>query len=196
MSTNPLSSASNDPVDVRRLVDPVSLTHQGYTLVLARLSGEATTKIYLNVRAPNADADHDLQRYSGWQEVALWQSGSRPSPSGVPQTLRIAGLSLVSAPSNVTTPTPADAPFRVVSDGKYLSILRPSSSGSLYLNRFILLPVKGADTDADEGVEAPTTYTLSPVWEVRYERSGLRETPAGPRDALGYRGVDGLPFVD
>lgn len=196
MSANALICATSDPVDVRRLIDPVSITHQGYTLVLARLSGEVMTKVYLNVRAANADVDHDLQTFSGWQEVSLWQSGNHPSPSGIPQTLRIAGLSLVSAPPSVTTPTPADAPFRAISDGKYISILRPSTSGSLYLNRFLLLPVTGDDTDADEGVAAPASYTLSPVWEVRYERSGLRDTPAGPRDALGYRDVDGIPFVE
>ena len=41
-----------------------------------------------------------------------------------------------------------------------------------------------------------TTYTLSPVWEVRFARSHNEDVPADKSDKPDYRDPDGTPFLE
>jgi len=188
--TNSTSLAVTTDVQAE-LIDCVSVRYDGTVLLFARLPG-AVSAIYYNARLPTVTAGA-RQQFIGWKRLDLAQA----APAGdLPQLVRVAGMSLITAPPLVTVPSPADAPFRVVSDEKYIYVFRVSTHGTLYLNRFLVMPVSGPDPDADRGKSPPIEYELEPIWESRYERSGLRDTPAGPKDTLGVRDMTGHPFIE
>ena len=88
------------------------------------------------------------------------------------------------------TMVPSTAPFRVVTDQSYISVVQQSLKGSLYVNRFRLLKTKSG-TDQKTNI-----YTLSPAWEVRYTRSRKEDVPADKSDTQEYLDPDGLPFLE
>ncbi len=79
----------------------------------------------------------------------------------------------------------ADAPFQVSCDNHHVYVFRQSLDATLLVDRFVL-----------SGSE------LSATRELRYRRSRRRTRPAptkgdtGSKDSLGYRDMDGKPFVE
>ncbi|WP_019864259.1 LamG-like jellyroll fold domain-containing protein [Methylovulum miyakonense] len=175
-----------------RLVDPVSVSFEGKVVLLARAAKQSVNMIYYNVstNAPVQDGDAG---FVGWESIDLTQIGVSLDSASTP--LRVSGMGLISAPPTFE-PALADAPFCAVSDNRYIYLFRLSTVGTLYLNRFLLVSVSASDSRADAGGEPQANFELQPAWEVRYRRSGLRDTPAGPQDTLGYRGMTGDPFIE
>ena len=183
------------------LTDATSLRVEGAVIVFARQAATPTTAIYYNVRLPSARVDADQAPYAGWQQLDLSESDAAPDTDGtaIPALLRVAGMDLITVDAAAAVPAPANAAFRVVSDGTYVSIFRPSTHGTLYVNRFIKLETPAPNPAAGRDPSAPSTvtsYTLVPAWEVRYQRSSLRDTPASSADTLGHRDMLGYPFVE
>lgn len=181
------------PETIVQLADPVTVRYQGLVIVFARVPGQPLNTLYYNVRVSSVVASGE-QDFLGWDSFDLSQTTTKVG--ALPQLLRIAGMGLISVPPLVNTPSPADASFRIISDDKFLYLFRVSTNNTLYLDRFVLIQTSGADPNADEGQVVPPQYNLDPIWEVRYQRSGLLDTPAGPKDSLSYRDVNGDPFIE
>ena len=182
-----------------QLVDPVSVRYQSVVVIFARAAGQAAAKLYYNIRVESATDESDYGAFTGWYELDLTQTtGSAPIGGyQLPAQLRVMSMSLVTVSPVATTPTPANAPFRVVSDDKYLYVYRLSADGTLYLNRFVLIEAPAQpDIPGRSSEPTSTQYVMQPVWELRYQRSGLRDTPAGPDDVLAYRDMNGRPFLE
>ncbi|MFZ2450024.1 MAG: LamG-like jellyroll fold domain-containing protein [Methylovulum miyakonense] len=174
------------------LVDPVSVSFEGKVVLLARAAQQSVNMIYYNVSTSATVQDGDAE-FVGWESIDLTQIGVSLDSASTP--LRVSGMGLISAPPTFG-PALADAPFCAVSDNRYIYLFRLSTVGTLYLNRFLLVSVSASDSGADAGGEPQASFELQPAWEVRYRRSGLRDTPAGPQDTLGYRGMTGDPFIE
>jgi len=105
--------------------------------------------------------------WNGWYRYSLpgaaaqqpvgadWQ---RQQPTA---EIRLAGMDLLTVPPVATSPTPADASFQLTSDGQYLVLARPSTTGSVYLNRLV---IQGWSEEVG-GVEY-ARYGLEVAWEV------------------------------
>src|SRR5262249_1435941 len=115
----------------------------------------------------------------------------------LPQELRVMSMSLIGVSPVATTPKPANAPFRVVSDDKYLYVFRASTDGTLYLNRFVLIQTPAQpEIPGRTSSQVSAHFVMQAAWELRYQRSRLRDTPAGPDDILAYRDMNGKPFIE
>ncbi|WP_103339708.1 LamG domain-containing protein [Amycolatopsis sp. CA-126428] len=174
------------------LIDPVSITVRGTVLLFARQKWVGVHTLYFNVLAVGAPTGSPAE-WLGWNELPMVEAGhaddpSRQSADREPQ-LRLCGADLITVPPIAAKPAPADAPFRVVTDGDYVSVFRRSKTGSLYLDRFILVETQAA-------ADGSGTWALRRAWEVRYQRSGRRDVPAGPGDTLGSRNLVGEPFLE
>ncbi|XOZ34485.1 LamG-like jellyroll fold domain-containing protein [Halomonadaceae bacterium KBTZ08] len=101
-------------------------------------------------------------------------------------------MSIITLPENEENPycTAPALPFKVVSDQKHIILIRQSSRGTLLLNRFLL--TKTTSGPQNQG----TDYELTPVWEVRFERSGKQSVPADTNDPQSYLDGDGNPFLE
>lgn len=179
------------------LVDPVSVSFQGTVVVFARQAGVPVTQLYTNVRLPGSDSNSP-QEWAGWNPLPMTEPSrsditpSQPSADALP-LLRLGGMDLLTVDKVATTPTPADAPFRVVTDNRTISCFRQSINGSLYVDRFILVQVPGGGSANPSG---SSTWVLRRAWEVRYRRSELRDVPNGPRDTLDSSNLLGQPFLE
>lgn len=107
------------------------------------------------------------------------------------------------------------APFQVVSDGRYLLLFRQSVDET-HPDALFRLTGGGASGDAARTDYARTAYakvplvtntmlcdrfvqvgaTVKPVLEVRYQRSRSKTVPASSSDTLGTRDLDGDPFYE
>jgi hypothetical protein len=184
------------------LTDPVVVSFNGDVVVLARARGEATNKLYYNVRHNDPNAPDSNLEYSGWYEwdmatIASVEVGTAAAPVG----LRELGAGLVTVPSSAHAPQPADLPFTALSDERYIYIFRPSVNGTLYLDRCVLLQVPAPQEDnnqvrRDAGSTKPTRYQLERIWETRFRVSGKKDTPADETDVVGYRDMLGNPFIE
>src|SRR5919199_4674337 len=182
------------------LTDPVSISHGGTVLLFAGEAGEPVEHLYYNVRIAGTGPGDMAAQWGDWHLLELTEPvrGANPEePSADELPLhRLAGMDLVTVSPVATTPAPADAPFCVASDGKYVSCLRQSTAGTLYLDRFLLVETPAPVTDDRTEAAGATTYVLQRAWEVRYRRSGRRDAPDGPDDTLDYRDMLGLPFLE
>ncbi|WP_329109083.1 LamG domain-containing protein [Micromonospora sp. NBC_01699] len=107
------------------------------------------------------------------------------------------------------------APFQVVSDGRYLMLFRQSVHET-HPDALFRLTGGGASGDASRtdyvqvgGARVPVVSrtvlcdrfvqvgaTVKPVLEVRYRRSRSKTSPASGSDTLGTRDLDGNPFYE
>lgn len=160
----------------------VSITYQGVVLVFGRpveeTAGMAKSDIWFNVLGQNTDANDTVLDWAGFTRLDL-----------TPQVREI-GMSLITLERDSHTVTLSDTPFRVVTDQKYISVIQQSARGTLIVNRYRLL---SAQSGSNQKV---TTYTLSPVWEVRFARSHNEDVPADKSDKPDYRDPDGTPFLE
>lgn len=160
----------------------VSVTFQGVVLVFGRpvldAAGIAKTDIWFNVLGQNTDANDTVLDWAGFTKLDMTRQ------------VREVGMSLITLDRDSHTVTPSDTPFRVVTDQKYISIIQQSARGTLIVNRYRLL---SAQSGSNQKV---TTYTLSPVWEVRFARSHNEDVPADKSDKPDYRDPDGKPFLE
>ena len=180
------------------LIDPVTVTFQGTLVLFARQSGVPVTQLYTNVRVAGAQAG-STQEWSGWNPLPMAEP-SRTSTPGQPSAdklplLRLGGMNLLTVDEVAATPSPADAPFRVVTDSRTICCFRQSTHGTLYVDRFILVQVPGDGTGNGNSASAPS-WEMRRVWEVRYRRSELRDVPNGRRDTLDSRNLLGEPFLE
>ncbi len=196
MSAPTLSWPSTNCNDIP-LVDPVSVTVEGNVLLLARQDATTVDTLYYNVR-PAGQQLGVAGQWAGWRPLPMAEAShtttpDTPSADDTPQ-LRLAGMTLITVGPDATTPQPADAQFRVVTDGRYISCVRASTSGSLYVDRFMLVqqPVDSSQARADE----QASFVLQRVWETRYRRSEVRDVPAGTADSLGSRNMINEPFLE
>ncbi|MFD4636175.1 LamG domain-containing protein [Lentzea sp. NPDC058436] len=172
------------------LIDPVSVSVQGTIVLFAREAGRPADFLYYNVRPVDAEPGVTSQ-WAGWRALAMAEpvSGADAQP-----LLRLGGGSLVTVTPEVTLLSPADAPFRVVADDRYLVCFRQSASGSLYVDRFVLVQAPLDQEEARAGDS--TVLVLERAWETRYRRSENRDVPAGSGDALGATNMTGEPFLE
>lgn len=197
MPVSPPVWPSADCNDIR-LADPVAVTVEGTVVVFARQAEKPVDTLYYNVRVSGADSG-GAQEWAGWNELPL--AGRQPgqdtgrTADDEPQ-MRLAGMGLITVDSAATVPQPADAPFRVVTDGTYVSCIRQSTSGSLYVDRFVLVQIPRRSAHDSQEAQAPDAWRLERTWEVRYRRSERRDSPAGPGDTLGSRNMVDEPFLE
>ncbi|MEO6500435.1 MAG: LamG-like jellyroll fold domain-containing protein [Jatrophihabitantaceae bacterium] len=182
----------------KSLTAPQLVSHQGLLLAFAREVGCPTHTLYFQVLDPTQSSDASADPvWNGWYRSALpgapasqpagadWQ---REQPAA---ELRLAGMDLLTVTGSATSVAPADASFQITSDGQYLVLARPSASGSVYLNRLL---TQGWSEDVG-GVEY-ARYGLEVAWEVRYQRSGLRDVPLSDTDTLSALDLTGAPFLE
>lgn len=159
----------------------VSLTYMGQVVVFAQrdVTGDGAKDIYFNVLDLKATSSNDCFDWTGFKPVVFTEQ------------LRPVGMSLITLDETDSFHiTPADAPFRVASDEKYISIFRQSMDNTLYVNRFTLVSTASRrDPDVHE-------FSLQPAWEVRFERSGKEDVPANAKDTQGYLSPEGKPFLE
>jgi len=182
------------------LTDPVGVTYQGALVVFAREAGAKAATLYYNVLRPNVDPDAPGD-WVGWNLLPMLEPSHADSAPAQPTAdlqpmLRLGGLDLVTVPPVAASPDPADAAFRVVCDGKYITCFRLSSAGTLYADRFILVQVPVLSTSTPGPGSPATTWVLSRAWEVRYRRSGQRDAPAGSDDTLDTQNMLAEPFLE
>lgn len=144
-------------------------------------------------------------------EVPAVRSGGRAEVSG--------GVQLQSEDRDPFLSTTArlggQAPFQVVSDGRYLLLFRQSVD-EMHPDALFRLTGGGASGDAARtdyaqtaGAKVPLVTntmlcdrfvqvgaTVKPVLEVRYRRSRSKTVPASSSDTLGTRDLDGNPFYE
>jgi hypothetical protein len=176
------------------LADPVSVTVQGNVVLFARQAGVPVDLLYYNVRP----ADAGSGEWTGWRQVAMAEPARKTTPdtpsADAQPMLRLGGGSLITVSPEVAAPAPADAPFRVIADDRYVACFRQSDTGTLYVDRFVLVQ-EPLDTMQDRAGDGPV-FVLRRVWETRYRRSEVRDMPAGPGDALGATNMLDQPFQE
>lgn len=156
----------------------VSITFQGTVIVFGRPTSGVTTDIWFNVLGQNVEAnDTELD----------WEGFTRLEPSA---QVREVGMSLITLGRASHTLAPSATPFSIVTDQKYISVVQQSARGTLMVNRYRLLSAKSGSN------QKVTTYSLAPVWEVRFARSHNEDVPADKSDKPDYLDPDGKPFLE
>ncbi|VFQ46184.1 LamG-like jellyroll fold domain-containing protein [Desulfoluna butyratoxydans] len=159
----------------------VTLSYLGRVVVFGNrnTTDESSKEIFFNVLDLQATSENDAFDWTGFKPVVFTKQ------------LRPAGMSLITLDeSESLSISPAEAPFRVVSDEKYISIFRQSTYGTLYVNRFTLV---SSPSRRDPDV---TEFSLQPAWEVRFEKSGKEDVPANEKDIQAYLDPEGKPFLE
>jgi hypothetical protein len=187
-----LSLANDDYFDTN-LSDPVSVVLNNRVFVFAREAGVVTQTIYYRVRQEKVGVVGIFDEWSDWRALNLDETADNAI---VPPLLRVIGMDLITAPPVAVTSSPADAAFSVVVDAKYICVFRLSTRGTLLLNRFVVVEQPNEQSSQDETKNIYPTILLDPAWEVRYARSKKKDTPASPKDTLGYRDMDSQPFIE
>ncbi|MBN2975659.1 hypothetical protein [Pseudomonas lactucae] len=155
----------------------VSVNFQGVVVVFGReLAGKQA--IYFDVLGQDVDVNDDDLDWSGFTQVTFTEQ------------VRQVGMSLITVTCDASTLVPSTAPFRVVTDQKYISVIQQSRSGTLYVNRFRLLKNKSG-TD-----QKTTAYALTPAWEVRFARSHKEDVPADKSDKQDFLDPNAQPFLE
>lgn len=182
------------------LTAPLLVSHQGLLLAFAREVGTPTSCLYFQALDPQSMVSAATAAENGWngwyrysfpesppiQPVGTRWEGEQPAPQ-----LRLAGMDLLTVTPTATKVHPADASFQIVSDGEYLVCLRPSVQGTLYLNRLVLQKWDETIRGSEQA-----RYALESAWEVRYQRSGLRDVPLDDTDTQSYVDLTGAPFLE
>lgn len=170
--------AASAPVAKRSLKDVATVNHQGTVIAVARDAAPGATALYYNVLDLKVTTLRDGQEWTGFNKLDF------------PSELRPAGLGIVTVGNVKGAVLPAaDAPFKIVSDQRYVCVFQQSADNTLLLNRFMLKRL--ANPRGGEPIPI-----LEPVWEVRFQRSGKQDVPNGPRDSQSYLTPDGKPFIE
>lgn len=158
----------------------VSVTYMGKIIVIANGNSEEQSKdLFFNVLDLTTTSLSDADDWTGFRKVSFTNQ------------LRPAGMSIITLDEGASLSiTPADAPFRVVSDEKYLTIFRQSAYNTIYANRYTLISTPN-DRNPDR-----FEYSLQPAWEVRFERSGKEDVPANEKDTQSYLSPEKRPFLE
>lgn len=89
----------------------------------------------------------------------------------------------------------AQAPFQVLSDGKYIYLFRQALSGEdMQVDKIKNTPVVNNTLLVDRFILSGTV--LMPSREIRYQRSRHKTEPASAKDTLGPVGMDKKPFYE
>ncbi|MGR3375462.1 LamG-like jellyroll fold domain-containing protein [Salipiger abyssi] len=156
----------------------VSLNFQGLVVVFGRVAGSDSPDIYFNVLGPGTDPDSAALDWTGFTKLSF------------PDQVRQVGMGLITVLADAETMQPSTAPFRVVTDQKYISIVQQSARGTLYVNRFRLLKTGSGSN------QKTVSYALNPAWEVRFVRSHKQDVPLDKSDTQEYLDADGKPFLE
>jgi hypothetical protein len=181
------------------LCDPVMVSHQSRLVLMARERGAPTGTLYFQVLDPSdASAGDDFNAWNGWYRYRFPEAVVDSFPQnavemgqGADRELRLAGMDLLTVSPIAQAVVPADAAFRLVSDGTYLSVFRVSAGGTLLLNRLAVIARK-EDVDGEE----VQRFLIQAAWEVRFQRSGLRDVPMDDLDSQGFLDPVGDPFLE
>ncbi len=166
-----------------RYQDAKTCTFQGTVFAFARDTEMAFDaggdNIVFNVLNLQARSQSDAMDWSGFIPVTF------------PPSLRPAGISLieVDAAPLADVIAPAQQPFQVISDDTFIYVFRPSTAGTILVNR--MLPSSEFDSALGE-----QRFSLSPAWEVRFRDSGKVDIPANDKDILSFTNADGEPFLE
>ena len=184
-----------------QLVDPVTITHQGTLVVFALQASTPVNFLYYNVLIPNTAQSATVGDWQGWNYLPMTEpSGADQPPLQVSADqqpmLRVAGIDLVTVSPAATILTPADAAFRVITDGQYISCFRVSTLATLYVDRFVLIQSTLPATDPESSPSGQSVWNLQRAWEVRYRRSQRRDIPDGTQDTLDSRNMVDQPFLE
>lgn len=154
----------------------VSINFQGNVILFGRRADGQDEDIYYNVLGQGTQDDQPRLDWTGFSRIEFTQQ------------VRQVGMSIITLAQDGSTLMPSAAPFRVVTDQKFISIVQQSLKGTLYVNRFRLLK-------ASSGANQKTvSYTLAPAWEVRFARSGKEDVPADAADVQDFVAPGGTPF--
>jgi hypothetical protein len=108
-----------------------------------------------------------------------------PRPVVFPTDIRPAGMNLLAADTAAVqteqVPRSISGAFQVYSDGDYVYIFRASAYGTVYVNRFVLVP---------------GSTSLQPKWETRFQRSRKKDIPASGKDTVSFKDMDGQVFQE
>jgi hypothetical protein len=156
----------------------VSINFQGNVILFGRRADGQDSDIYYNVLGQGTQDNEPRLDWTGFSRLDFTRQ------------VRQVGMSIITLAQDGTTLAPSTAPFRVVTDQKYISIVQQSLKGTLYVNRFRLLK---SGSGANQKI---TSYSLAPAWEVRFARSGKEDVPADAADAQDFVGPGGAPFLE
>ncbi|RAL20040.1 hypothetical protein DL240_18940 [Lujinxingia litoralis] len=179
------------------LTEPVIVNLQNKLVAFAREKDTICDTIYFQVLDPGEAAENDEPpQWNGWYRYGFSQSArevihGQRLPNAARRELRLAGMDLLTLEAESVEASPADATFQVVVIDRYMLIFRPSTSGTLYVDQLMLSTTKVEGVDHKE----ESRYALSPAWEVRFQRSGVRDVPAGDTDTRGALDPAGSPFL-
>ncbi len=166
-------------MSIARFENLNSVVHQGITISFGTQEVNGAPALFYNVLGLNVESEEDSNDWTGFKQLAL------------PVCVRPAGMSLVSLPLEVAGVAADPAlPIRVVSDQRRISVLIPSTRGTVLLARYLLRKVSSGGRDQS------SDYELSPVWEVRFERSGKQSVADDRTDPQTYVTADGKPFLE
>jgi hypothetical protein len=201
MSSTPSGNWPSTDANGIQLVDPVTISHQGSLVVLAREAGKPVNFIYYNVLIPNTAQSATVGNWQGWNFLPMTEPSKADKPplqgsADEQPMLRVAGIDLVTVSPAATALSPADAPFRVISDGQYISCFRVSTLATLYVDRFVLIQTILPATDPEASPSGQSVWNLQRAWEVRYRRSQRRDVPDGTQDTLDSRNMVDQPFLE
>jgi large repetitive protein len=176
---------------------PALVEHDGKLVAFAWEEGEPVDRLYFRVLDPQDPeaATSGRAAWSGWfrhdfpERVAQLPHNQRQLREAPPPEVRLAGMDLLTVTPAAHHAEPAAAPFAVVSVDPYLHVFRQSAHGTLYLDRFRLV----ASTER-RGSREETVHRLERAWEVRYQRSRLRDVPASDTDTQSAVDMTGVPF--
>ena len=182
------------------LVDPVLIHHNGLLVLFARERAAAVDRLFFTVLDPARTSEGaDGSAWNGWYRHFFPESNDPEAPRNAAlqataraeRELRVAGMDIITVPPTASTVRPADAPFRVQSEGNFIAVWRQTAAGRLYLNRFVL--VSFSETVGEEKVDR---FRLEPSFEVRFRRSRLRDIPLDDTDTQSHRDALGAPFLE
>lgn len=165
---------------MQQFTDLVTVVHHGITVAFGYRQYKNKPTLFYNVLGLNVESNTDANDWTGFKKLAF-------APD-----FRPAGMNIITLPTDDDTPyfSAPKTPFRVISDQKHIILIRQSSRGTLLLNRFLLTQTTSGPQNQN------TDYNLSPVWEVRFKRSGKESVPADSNDQQSYLDGDGNPFLE
>jgi hypothetical protein len=154
---------------------PMAVRHKGKAIYFVSGYDEESQacKYFYNVLNTDITSSNDSQDWEGWFELSF------------PQEISLTGYNMLRVKKQPAT----QKFFQVISDEKYVYIFR-AAENAVYVNRYLMVEVPNPN------IQGKTRIELQSAWEVRYQRSGKPDTPAGDKDTQNFISVEGIPFVE